>query len=34
MQERQISVLIVVDTGKKVPLGMIHLYELLERGLA
>ncbi|MDR2137456.1 MAG: KpsF/GutQ family sugar-phosphate isomerase [Synergistaceae bacterium] len=34
MQERQISVLIVVDTVKKVPLGMVHLYELLKSGLA
>jgi arabinose-5-phosphate isomerase len=34
MQERLISVLVVVDTATKVPLGMVHLYNLLERGLA
>jgi arabinose-5-phosphate isomerase len=34
MQELQISVLIVVDAAEKVPLGMVHLYELLESGLA
>jgi arabinose-5-phosphate isomerase len=38
MEERKISVLIVVDgksrESRKVPLGMIHLYELLKSGIA
>ena len=34
MEERKITVLIVVDKNRKTPLGMIHLYELLKSGVA
>jgi arabinose-5-phosphate isomerase len=35
MEERKISVLIVVDDKNwKIPLGMVHLYELLKNGIA
>jgi arabinose-5-phosphate isomerase len=34
MEEREISVLIVVKDGGKIPVGMLHFHELLKNGLA
>ena len=34
MEDREISVLIVVSQNQNIPVGMIHLHELLKRGIA